>query len=490
MAIRQPTLPKPALHHEVQRQRVLQWFDATSRSSVRIVCAPVGCGKTIAVKQYASRRPGATVYVSVPAGAGARFLHETLAVAKNGTEIVLDGVDKMEAAVYTGFVENICHGLIEAKLVLVGRSRRRMQVHALLARGVAAAYDPAALAFDTTEISALAKAFGVAHDDDSVAQALYDTEGWAVAAEWLIRDAAESGRALRDAFTHWRDKNGHLLLEFVENERYADDADAFESFRILLTSAPGEERLELERLEQVGLPLVRTRGGPRPFRILRRLAAASRGIPADRISRPLPPLMMLNVLGQFRCEIAGTPIVFSRRRDQSVFVFVALAPEGRATREAVMDAFWPGIDHRVAAQGLRTTLSRIRRAISEAAPGFDPELYFHTTGDLRLDWATIALDLRRFIELIEQGRLDDALGATESAKRHYRLAYCMYHDRLLASEAPEPCFERATKTLDALYLEALSRLTQLHAAFGELDTAREYAKEYMSASRGKDIATA
>ena len=146
----------------------------------------------------------------------------------------------------------------------------------------------------------------------------------------------------------------------------------------------------------------------------------------------------------------------------------------------MLDAFWTGIDHRTAAQGLRTTLSRIRRAIADVSPGFDAEGYFSTTGDLRVDRRAVAVDARRFIDHVEQGRLDDALGTTDGAKHHYRCAKRIYHDRLLASEALEPCFEVNAAALHRLYSEVLNRLTQLSAALGELETAREYARELIA----------
>jgi tetratricopeptide (TPR) repeat protein len=475
-------LPKRAIRHEIERQRARTWFEVTGSAAVRVLCAPVGSGKTIAVKQYAAGGDRQVLYTRVPQDAGVEALRKILVEAKKYGELILDDADRLEPQIYSNFVEEICSGQVDVKLVLVGRSRRRLAVQTLLARGVAAAYDPPSLAFDVAEIAELADAFGVPYDETDIGQTLYDTEGWTVAVEWLIRDAAETSQHLRDAFIHWRDRNGHLLLEFVENERYAEP-HAFDTYKALLTSAPGEGRVELERLEQVGLPLTRTRAGARPYRILRRLAAAARGIPADRVSRTLPPVMMLNLLGQFRCEIAGKPVAFSRRRDQNVFVFVALSLEGYVHREAVLQAFWPGIDHRIAAQGLRTTISRIRHAIAQAAPDFDPEVYFQTASDLRIDASTVTVDVRRFVELIEQARADDSLGVFDSARRHYRLAYCMYKDRLLASEAPETCFERSAQQLSSYYVEALSRLTQLHAASGDLEAAREYAREFMACNR-------
>ena len=56
---------------------------------------------------------------------------------------------------------------------------------------------------DESAVAELARTYGVAFDREDVAQLLHDTDGWALASEWLVRDAADgangiatSGRAL------------------------------------------------------------------------------------------------------------------------------------------------------------------------------------------------------------------------------------------------------------------------------------------------------
>jgi DNA-binding SARP family transcriptional activator len=463
---------------EIKRARIAAWFDATLAVAVRLVAAPVGAGKTFAVKQYAARNPGRVTYVTVPPGAGRHALQQL--VAENAAdEIILDGADRADPQAYAEMVEDISQGRVAARLIVVGRSRRQLGAHALLAHGLASAYHAADLAFDAQEIAQLADVCGVEYDAHDVAQLLHDTEGWPVAVRWLVRDAAQNHRSLRDAFAHWRERNGHLLLEFVASQRH-EDANAFAAFERVLAAGGDGERIELDRLEQIGLPLVRTRSGVQPYRILARLSAPDKVVAPDRISRDVPRLMMLNVLGRVRCDIGGQPLTFARRRDEHVFVFVALAPEGRTTRDRLLDAFWPDTDRRVAAQGLRTTLSRIRRSIAEAAPGTDPNRYFDTAGDIRLDLTAIAVDARRFVEHVEQGRLDDALGAIDAAKHHYRSAHRLYGDRLLALEAPEECFAADAESLARHYVFTLTRLTELHAALGDIEVARHYASELIS----------
>lgn len=465
----------------VQRSRVAAWFEASADAPARIVCGPIGSGKTFAVRQMIHDAGDRAAYVRIPAGADAAQLWAALECHASAEVLVLDEVDLANAAAYSALVEAIEFGEIARKLVLVGRSRRRLRAETLLARGFGRVCDLAALRFEADEIERLAGAHGVEYDCEDVAQVLHDTDGWPLAVAWLVRDAAEGRRSLRDAFVHWRERNGHLLLEFVEREG-AEDADALREYRRALAGGWGDAQHEAERLEQLGLPFVRTRSGLRPYRILARLAASATSGAAhiEQPTKPVPQLMTLNAFGRFRCEIGGRPVTFSRRRDQQVFTYVALAPDRRATREHLLEAFWPGLSHAVASQGLRTTLSHIRRAIAQAAPGTDPERYFRTTGEVRVDARAVAVDVHRFIDHLEQGRLDDARGAIDGAKHHYRVARRIYADRLLVAEAPEPCLERRAEQLEALYVEVLTRITELHAATGDFDVAREAARTLMA----------
>jgi DNA-binding SARP family transcriptional activator len=464
----------------VERRRVLEWFAATGDAAVRILCGPIGSGKTFAARQFVAASDGRAAYVRVPARVDADRLRATIATSPALETVVLDDVDRIDAAVYADLVDAILAGEVEKRLILIGRSRRRLRAESLQARGFARACSDETLAFETHEVEQLAAAYGVAFEPDDVVQLLHDTDGWALASEWLIRDAAESRRSLRDAFGHWRQRNGHLLLEFVEREGF-EDAAAYEAFfNALRKGLPGAEH-ETTRFEQLGLPIVRTRSGLRPYRILVRLAAPTTTASVDiRTTTSLPPVMAVNVFGRFRCEIAGAAVPFSRRRDQQVFAFVALQPECRTSRDRLLEAFWPGINHAVASQGLRTTLSRIRRAIAAAAPSVDPERYFETAGEVRVNVRTVAIDALRFVDRVEQGRIDDARGAVEGAKHHYRVAQRIYADRVLAAEAPEACLERHAEQFEALFVEVLTRITELHAATGDFETARDAARSLLS----------
>src|SRR5947209_18293660 len=75
--------PRSALDR-IERPRLAAWFTATRHAAVRLVCAPLGSGKTCAVQQYADAQGGSTGYVRIPAGAGAAALRGIVAQREIG----------------------------------------------------------------------------------------------------------------------------------------------------------------------------------------------------------------------------------------------------------------------------------------------------------------------------------------------------------------------------------------------------------------------
>ncbi|MGH7685147.1 MAG: hypothetical protein ACREMT_12445, partial [Vulcanimicrobiaceae bacterium] len=101
----------------------------------------------------------------MPSGAGRAALRELISAGRRRRTVILDEVDGMEPSAYAGFVEELCHEKFDAQLVLLGRSRRKLLVHALLARGVADVYESNGLSFDAAEIGELASKLGIEYDE-------------------------------------------------------------------------------------------------------------------------------------------------------------------------------------------------------------------------------------------------------------------------------------------------------------------------------------
>ena len=138
------TRPAP---NGVERWRALEWFDATSAVAARIVCGPIGSGKTFAVRQFVERSGGRAAYVRIPPRAELDQILAAIASEGGAGTIVLDDLDRADATACAALADLILRSEVDRKLVLVGRSRRRLRAETLLARGFARACGDEVLAF-------------------------------------------------------------------------------------------------------------------------------------------------------------------------------------------------------------------------------------------------------------------------------------------------------------------------------------------------------
>lgn len=89
---------------------------------------------------------------------------------------------------------------------------------------------------------------------------------------------------------------------------------------------------------------------------------------------------------------------------------------------------------------MRTTLSRLRRAIAAAAEA-DADLYLRSGTVVALDLENVAIDARRFTEHAENGRAAEVRGELANAQRHYKFAERVRTGDLLRSEPIDPALE-------------------------------------------------
>lgn len=446
---------------------------------VRMLCAPNGGGKSTALMQYAAQRSGVAL-VTLPHNASRTQVARLLAGVETAQELVIDEADAASRdgveALFEEIEANHAHG---RRYLLGGSSRARMQVQRLLPRGIAELFDASLLAFTSAEIAELAAAHGVAGDEMDVEQLKYETDGWPVAVSWIIRDAARAGHSLRGAFEQWRDRNGHLLVEFVAlARRGGESAEAFMA-AIRSVPEPASQRT-LERLEADGYPVVRMRTSLRPYRVLTRLVGEA---PDASTALPVDDRLVLKLFGRFSCKVRNHAVTFARRRDQNLLAFVALARGASVTRSEVLNAFWPDAPAAVASQGLRTTLSRLRRAIAEAA-GCDADRYLRVDGRITLDLDRVAIDVRRFADHIDCAQLEDARGKIGAARDHYLQAERLYGDALLSSEAVEPALAPRVAEYGALFELALVRLVEMYAQENDIQLGTAYARRLAAVSGG------
>jgi hypothetical protein len=463
---------------ELARPRILDAFAKFAYVPVRVLCAPNGGGKTTALLQYAAQRSGVAL-ITLPSNATSGQVTELLAGVAGADEIVVDEADAASPAGLDALFEEIDANLTRGRrYLLAGSSRTRMQVQRLLPRGVAELFEASLLSFSSSEIGELAADHGIAVDAMDVEQLMYETDGWPVVVAWIIRDAARNGHPLRGAFEQWRERNGHLLIEFVAlTQRDRKSAEAFTA-AVRSVADPASQRA-LERLDADGYPIVRMRTSLRPYRVLSRLL----GEASDAYAAiPVDDRLVLKLFGRFSCTLRNRAVTFARRRDQSLLVFVALAPGASVTRAEIVKAFWPDAPPAVASQGLRTALSRLRHAITEAA-GCDADRFLRVDNRITLDLDRVAIDVCRFAEHIECGKVEEAHGKRSVARDHYLQAERLYTDALLSSEAVEAALEPSVAEYSALIEFALSRLVEMYAQDNDSELGSAYARRLATVSK-------
>jgi DNA-binding SARP family transcriptional activator len=454
--------PAPATRRrlctEIERPRVLDALALPSIAPVRLLCAPHGGGKTTALLQYAAQHRDAH-FISLPQHASRSQVAACLAKAADARLIVVDRADTASPSGQEALFESIeDHWPRGTCYLLSGSSRTRMRAVSLVARGVAELIDASVLPFTGREIQRLASAQGVASDEVDIQQLKYDTDGWPIAVSWIIRDAARNGRGLRGALEQWSELNGHLLLEFVTTAH--GDTESSEAFVAAVRSfaGPASQRT-FERLDADGYPIVRMRSGLRPYRLLARIAGDE---PANEPAGTGDRHLVLKLFGNFSCTIANQPVAFDRRRDQNLLTYVALAPGATVARAELLAKFWPNALPAVASQGLRTTLFRLRRAVSDAA-GCDAGRYVSVGNAISLDLDWVSIDARAFRDYVALAQAEDANGNRSAARGHYLEAERLHIGTLLASEAIEPQLEARAAEFDGLFKFVLSHLVETHS---------------------------
>ena len=84
-----------------------------------------------------------------------------------------------------------------------------------------------------------------------------------------------------------------------------------------------------------------------------------------------------------------------RRRDAHLFAFIAMQPQGRASRKQIVEAFWPRADRQLASQSLRSACSTLRRALA-AVVGYGQLAHYVSFGDeIALNLELFTIDARR-----------------------------------------------------------------------------------------------
>lgn len=460
----------------IRRKGLEDWLERSRSVPVRFLVAPAGFGKTIALAaylrnvatngRYCSLSPSSTQEATWNAAATAlqlpkigsheQLLHEL--ETRGPLELAIDCEEATNAEGIGALVRLIDDLPENVSLLIACRSWASLDVGRFVFQGKAVLCDAGRLAFDATDIRHVAETLGVSFTHAEVLHVLEATDGWPQVVSGALRKAAEDGCSLAQAVEHWRKHHGHFFNRFIADAlAHVPQSEADLVFK-LMSGSHLDDRSQLEALESQGLFVVRTSDGYRPLRAL------SLRRPFDRCPRVAPkaqPPMRVSLLGWFQADINGQPIAFVRRRDQQLFKYIALQPNGCVSRAELLRVFWPGVERSLAAQSLRTACSQIRRAIIHIV-GFDEVgAYFRASDEFAIiNLSNVIVDVKCFLRHADDGDENYNRGDLRGAYAHYSSLARVYRNDLLISDAREPWVVAFDTELKLRHGKALARMAE------------------------------
>ena len=204
------------------------------------------------------------------------------------------------------------------------------------------------LRFDADDVRRLAEVHDVSTTDaDASRWFALERLGVIVAA---IRSAAVSGVPLPEGLARWRRDDGRIIASLIDDALETAPADDAALFRRILGGEELPTAASIARLAEAGLFAQEIGGRVRLNPLILAFPSGPRASLEARDAMPTE----IEMFGTFHLRIGGQEVRFARRRDRNIVEFLALRADGKATRNELLETFWPGGDRGLARQGLRT----------------------------------------------------------------------------------------------------------------------------------------
>lgn len=427
----EPQLPKIA-PDAVARPALTRWLAANGGNRTRFLAAPPGAGKTTGVVLWLRSLSVAHACIELPRDCDAREFHALTAQALAATRrtiVVIDRVDRAardaRAAMEALAVEPPPHIV----LTYLARSPAALDLRSMPVLSAGAEL----LRFDADDVRRLAEVHALSTTEAERIALVRASNGWAVVIAGAVRTAAVSGVPLPEGLARWRRDDGRVIASLIDDALETAPADDAGLFRRILAGEEIPSPAAIARLAGAGL-FAQELGGR--IRLNPLILAFPSGPRASLEAGEAMPID-IEMFGTFRLRIGGQELRFARRRDRNIIEFLALRADGKATRNELLETFWPGGDRALARQGLRTACSMIRRAFGACVGEERIGSYFSADAaavHLRSD--RYGNRFHRFVDLVERGREADRSGDLQSAEAHWRAAAALHTAPLLASEEP------------------------------------------------------
>jgi DNA-binding SARP family transcriptional activator len=174
-----------------------------------------------------------------------------------------------------------------------------------------------------------------------------------------------------------------------------------------------------------------------------------------------------------RRDANGTlaPVEWSFKRPLRILAYLASAPDLQASREEIVSILWPESSEEAIRRNLHPAISWLRRSVRPAHGGGAVVLLRDGVYSLdpTLHWE---VDVRRFLERIEDGARHLAQGRTEQAEASWEAAWRLYQGAFLQGWSERWVLAQRDE-LQLRFTDLLRRLGELKARLGRLTEAED-----------------
>jgi DNA-binding SARP family transcriptional activator len=188
-------------------------------------------------------------------------------------------------------------------------------------------------------------------------------------------------------------------------------------------------------------------------------------------------------LGGFQIHCGGrVPPPCSSRRGWGILQYLLVRPGYAATRDVLIDAFWPEAEPNAGAHSLQMAIHALRRALKGCGPGGSDETILFRDGQYGLNPAlTIDVDVVRFRAACERGRKSAGAGHQDAARAAFEEALSLYAGPFLPESVHDDWAEPHRAALHDLRLNVLGWLSGTHAAHEEWEQVATLCREILDA---------
>lgn len=188
-------------------------------------------------------------------------------------------------------------------------------------------------------------------------------------------------------------------------------------------------------------------------------------------------------LGTFQLRCAGRePPSCSSRRGWGILQYLLTRPGYAATRDALIEAFWPESAPASGAHNLQMAVHALRRSLRGYGPAGSDDVVVYRDGQYALNAAlTIDLDVHRFRAACERGRQLAAAGQHEAARRAFEEGLRLYGGPFLHDNGYDEWAEPHRVALQDLRLGVLGWLSSAYAAVSDWEQAATCCREILAA---------